>query len=257
MLSTSHLPGQTWGQLTAFAPPSSSRTETFNDAIQHTQSPIMTGTSVLGIKYNGGVLLAADTLVSVGSMARFDNIQRLHSIGTHTCMAAGGDLSDFQELQHVLDSKVRDESVMGDGHHLSSSQIYEWLTRLMYARRSKMDPLWLALLVGGWEKGQPFLAHVDLLGTTYTSPTLATGYGAYIAQPLLRKAVEGREGQLSREEAEKVIEDCMRILFYRDARTINKYQIAHITADGVEISKPKSLETSWGFAESLKGFATR
>lgn len=67
-----------------------------------------------------------------------------------------------------------------------------------------------------------FLAYVDLLGTTYSSPTLATGYGAHLAQPLMRKAVEGREGLISRQEAEELADRCMRVLFYRDARSINK-----------------------------------
>jgi 20S proteasome alpha/beta subunit len=66
------------------------------------------------------------------------------------------------------------------------------------------------------------LAFVDLLGTTYSASTLATGYGAHIAQPLLRKAVEGREDTLSETEARKIIEDSMRVLFYRDARSIDK-----------------------------------
>lgn len=38
---------------------------------KHTTSPIVTGTTVIGIKYNGGVMLAADTLASYGSMARY------------------------------------------------------------------------------------------------------------------------------------------------------------------------------------------
>ena len=67
-----------------------------------------------------------------------------------------------------------------------------------------------------------FLSYVDLLGTTYTASTLATGYGAYIAQPLLRKAVEGREDVITEEEARKILEDSMRVLFYRDARSLNK-----------------------------------
>ena len=71
-----------------------------------------------------------------------------------------------------------------------------------------------------------FLAYVDLLGTTYTASTLATGYGAYIAQPLLRKAVEGRENDLTEDEARKIIEDCMTVLFYRDARSLDK--VTHI-----------------------------
>ena len=67
-----------------------------------------------------------------------------------------------------------------------------------------------------------FLSFVDLLGTTYSASTLATGYGAYIAQPLLRKSVEGREDTLTEEEALKIIENSMKVLYYRDARSANK-----------------------------------
>ncbi len=67
-----------------------------------------------------------------------------------------------------------------------------------------------------------FLAYVDLLGVTYSASTLATGYGAYIAQPLLRKAVEGKEDTLTEAEARKILEDALRVLFYRDARSLNQ-----------------------------------
>jgi 20S proteasome subunit beta 7 len=70
-----------------------------------------------------------------------------------------------------------------------------------------------------------FLAYVDLLGTTYSASTLATGYGAYIAQPLLRSAVENNEDTLTEEAARKIIEDSMRVLYYRDARSINKVRL--------------------------------
>lgn len=70
-----------------------------------------------------------------------------------------------------------------------------------------------------------FLAYVDLLGTTYSASTIATGYGAYIAIPLLRKAVEGRENTLTEEEARAIMEDCLRVLFYRDARSLNKVSL--------------------------------
>ena len=42
-----------------------------------TQNPITTGTSVLGIKFNGGVALAADMLGSYGSLARYPGISRM------------------------------------------------------------------------------------------------------------------------------------------------------------------------------------
>jgi len=66
------------------------------------------------------------------------------------------------------------------------------------------------------------LAYVDLLGTTYSASTLATGYGAHIAQPLLRKAVEGYEDILTEAQALEILEKCMRVLFYRDAKSLDK-----------------------------------
>jgi 20S proteasome alpha/beta subunit len=80
-----------------------------------------------------------------------------------------------------------------------------------------------------------FLAFVDLLGTTYSAVTLATGYGAHIAQPLLRTAVEGREDDVTEEEALKILEQCMRVLFYRDARSINKVSLSFSVSNHREI----------------------
>ena len=39
----------------------------------------------------------------------------------------------------------------------------------------------------------------------------------------------------------------MRVLFYRDARTINKMQIATIKKEGVTITEPYALETVWQY----------
>jgi 20S proteasome subunit beta 7 len=77
-----------------------------------------------------------------------------------------------------------------------------------------------------------FLGCVDLHGTTWQASTLATGYGAYIAQPLLRKAVEGKENTLTEEEAARILDNCMRVLFYRDARSLNRVSGASVFTYG-------------------------
>ena len=48
-----------------------------------------------------------------------------------------------------------------------------------------------------------------------------------IAQPLLRKFVEGREDELTEAEARQIMEECMKVLFYRDARSLNKVRPFH------------------------------
>ncbi|KAJ1945919.1 Proteasome subunit beta type-7, partial [Kickxella alabastrina] len=86
--------------------------------------------------------------------------------------------------------------------------------------------------------------------------TIATGFGGHLAQPILRKYVEGREDEITEEEAIKILDDCMRVLYYRDARSFNKLRRAKVTAAGVEISEPYALETNWDFAEFIVGYGS-
>ena len=148
---------------------------------QHTQSPIVTGTSVVALKFNGGVVIAADNLgippplllsacsyflilmmvmmmaiASYGSLARFTDIERLKQVGTHTIVGAGGDISDMQYLhEKLLDPLIIKEEYQNDGHHLRASHIYRYLSKVLYQRRSKFNPLWNTLLVAGWDDGKP------------------------------------------------------------------------------------------------------
>jgi len=231
--------------------------DVFSAGVQRTQQPIVTGTSVLAIKYKDGIMMAADNLASYGSLARFKDVQRLHAVGDNTVIGAGGDMSDFQYIQILLNELTVEEYTAQDGHSLGPAEIHEYLSQVMYSRRSQINPLWNSLLVGGVKDGKRFLAYVDLLGTTYSASTLATGYGAHIALPLLRTAVEGREDILTEAQAQAIIENSMRVLFYRDARSLNKYQVATITKDGVNISESKYLETSWSFAEGIRGYGAQ
>ena len=38
------------------------------EGVSHTKSALMTGTSIIAVKYNGGLLLCTDTMVSYGSL---------------------------------------------------------------------------------------------------------------------------------------------------------------------------------------------
>lgn len=154
-----------------------------------------------------------------------------------------------------------DDNYDNDGHELTASNIFTLLSNLMYNRRSKMNPLWNALLVAGVEDdGKPFLSSVDLRGVTFSSPTIATGFGSYLAIPLLRQVVDSEEDakKVTEEEARKVVDTCMKVLFYRDARSLDKYSVATITKDGAKIeTNVRPQDMSWKFAEGIKGYGTQ
>ena len=67
---------------------------------------MVTGTSVVGIVFDKGVMIAADLLGSYGSMAQMRQIPRVFKVNDSTIIGASGDLSDFQYLHEIITEKV-------------------------------------------------------------------------------------------------------------------------------------------------------
>lgn len=91
-------------------------------------------------------------------MARFKDVSRLYPVGAYTIIGAGGDMSDFQYIQRMLDELIVDEFTAQDGHTLGPAEIHEYLSQVMYSRRTKLNPLWNALLVGGVKDGKKYVS---------------------------------------------------------------------------------------------------
>jgi 20S proteasome subunit beta 7 len=171
----------------------------------------------------------------------------------------------MQHLDRMLDAlDVRENYSFPDaeGNEMNAKNLHTYLSKVMYRRRSEFNPLWNALLVAGLDGDEePFLAYVDLLGTKFSSPTLATGFGAHLAQPILRRFVPDEEAarNLDRDTAVQTIKDCMKVLFYRDARSLDKYSLAVVEkGEEVDLIHDEQLENqSWAFAESIRGYGTQ
>ncbi|GFP90027.1 proteasome subunit beta type-4 [Phtheirospermum japonicum] len=182
---------------------------------QRTLDPYVTGTSVVGIKYKDGILLAADMGGSYGSTLRYKTVERMKPVGKHSIIGASGEISDFQEIMRYLDEQVLYDNMWDDGNSFGPKDVHNYLTR------------------------------VSMIGVHYEDDHVATGFGNHLAQPILRD--EWNEN-LTFEEGVKLLEKCMRVLLYRDRSAVNKLQIAKITGEGVTISQPYSLKTFWNFA---------
>ncbi|KAJ2658792.1 Proteasome subunit beta type-7, partial [Coemansia sp. RSA 1285] len=59
---------------------------------------------------------------------------------------------------------------------------------------------------------------------------------------------------ITEEEAVKIVDRCMRVLFYRDSRAISKIIRGKVTAQGVEITEPYTVETNWDIADYVHGY---
>lgn len=209
---------------------------------QHTTSPIVTGTTVLAVKYADGIMLAADTLASYGSMARYKDVRRLQKVGDNTIVGASGEISDFQSVVEMLDNMHQSDVNTDDGYVHTPAEYFSYLRAVLYQRRNKFNPLWNQLLVAGFHNDKSFLGYVDQIGTAYEENFVATGFGAYLATPLIR---ERWSAEMTEGEARALLEDCMRVLYYRDCRAFNRIQLAKATAAGTLVSDPYYITSEW------------
>jgi len=206
------------------------------------------------MKYDGGVVIAADTLGSYGSLARFTEIERVIKVNETTCVGAGGDFADFQFLSDIIKQKQIDEECAGEGSNLKPKALHCWLTRVLYNRRSKFDPLWNVILVAGMQDGEPYLGFVDLQGTAFTDDLMATGMGTDLCLPVMRNAVEKKNAALTYEEAVKTLQQCIRLSYLRDCRAWPKYQLASVSAAGCKVEGPLMIDSDWTYARGVKGY---
>lgn len=148
------------------------------------------------------------------------------------------------------------DNMWDDGNSLGPKEVHNYLTRVMYNRRNKFDPLWNSLILGGVKKGQKYLGmvvlacyifpmlkeklyafwamdnllcyviQVSMIGVHFEDDHVATGFGNHLARPILR---DEWHKDMSFEDGVKLLEKCMRVLLYRDRSAINKFQVYMIS----------------------------
>lgn len=210
----------------------------------------VTGTTVVSFRYRDGIIMAADTKASYGRLAKFSGVQRMFTLGDQTLVGVSGELSDMQHLIKTL-SILTEE----DNRKIDPRSYHKMIQRILYSARSRVKPLNLSVCVGGVNvvgsvdgeahSKKKVLGGIDRLGNFYFSDVVCTGIGSYLVLPFLRSRVEGREDEITKEEAVGLVEEAMKILCYRDCNASNEIQIACAVAEGVHISEPYSIQTNW------------
>lgn len=211
------------------------------------QRATVSGTSLLGVVYNEGVLLVGDTILSYGSLAKFTGVSRFHKLGNTTVMGSSGDYGDFQSLCEEFTRVRKVSELEGSGKELNTAEWHSYLGVFMHYFRNKMKPYLNALLVAGYDEStnKPFLGYVDYFGTTYKDVVASTGFGSHMGIPILRK--RARE-DMTLDEATTLLMDCCRVLWYRDCKASDYIQFVRVTKDGCDFSRCVQLsECKWDY----------
>ncbi|ELP93498.1 proteasome subunit beta type-4 precursor, putative [Entamoeba invadens IP1] len=226
--------------------------QTVDMPMKHAEGVLLGTASIVGIKYNGGVILATDTLASYGSMVYSNQINRIDRLGKHTIIAASGELSDYQEIKNVMMKKVNGESTTDDaeedeedkknsGKGLGPKELFSYLNRMMYQKRTDMKPLYNTVVVAGVKDKKVFLGQTDMYGTSFEENYVSTGIGAHMVIPLIRKEWNA---EFTQEQALSLIKRCFQILYLNHCFAGKMYKTAIVTDNKVEMSEPITIDTT-------------
>jgi 20S proteasome subunit beta 7 len=224
--------------------------------IKHTTDPVYVGGSVIGMKFRDGIIIASDTRVNYGSLAKLLNIQdRVQTITENTLISSTGEYSDFQEVVRLLKEKAQEDR-LGQRSYLGPDELANYLSAMHYHRRNKMNPFWNHTIIGGVDaNSKPTLYSIDQFGTILKGDYLLVGMAQYFCHAILSPQYPTDFSSLSRDQALFMIEDCFRTLFYRDTRAGNqiKYGIM-FSADGeVKYEETiRELKSDWDYERFLK-----
>ncbi|RLG46992.1 MAG: proteasome subunit beta [Thermoproteota archaeon] len=185
--------------------------------------------TALGLKFAGGVVLAADRRVSYGGFIFSKSARKVFPVNSKVGVAFAGLPADFQSLYDSLIYNIRifelDEmrsAVPKNVARLLSVLLYSGrLHRMMYAE----------VIVGGLSPSGPEIITVDSAGGSLEEDYAAEGTGAPLAVGILER--EYRKG-MEREEALKLAERAMRAAIERDALSGDGIDLLVIDEKGVE-----------------------
>lgn len=210
----------------------------------HTIDPITTGASVIGLTFDKGVIIASDTQISYGRFAQLKNVQRTAKITDYAAFASSGEYSDFQEAINLFDKVQQGVRNADDNISYAPKDFANFLARNCYAKRNKMNPLYMSTIVGGVFKGQKYLGSVDPFGTLIEGKYLVTGYAHYLCKPVIENFWSE---EVNEEKAKNVLKECFKVLYYRDCGAFDRIQFTVIDENGVRIEEPFRVDTKWDY----------
>ena len=231
------------------------------EPLKHSQSVIYSGSSVIGLKYNKGIIIACDTRMCYGKSMELASIkERIKVLNNRTIVGYSGEFSDMQESSRILNELILEDHLETNGKGVMGPvELGHYLSSLHYSRRNKMDPFLNSAIVGGIDfNGDLVLMQIDPFGTFLSGNYFMTAFANYFACSLLRNEYPKNPNDLTKEKAIEILTKCFEVLFYRDTSAGDTIQFVSMERDDnnnlpkIEEDKIK-LETKWEYKQFMQG----
>lgn len=168
-----------------------------------------TGTTIVGCKFNGGVIIAADTRATAGSIVADKNCEKLHRLAPKIWCAGAGTAADTEMVTQLIGSNL-------ELHSLAQNRPPRVITALTLLKQhlfKYQGHLGAYLIVAGSDPTGAHLMSVQAHGSTDIGEYLSLGSGSLAAMAVLE--TNWREG-MTKEEAMKLCADAIESGIWND-----------------------------------------
>ncbi|XP_014296261.1 proteasome subunit beta type-5 [Microplitis mediator] len=208
------------------------------------------GTTTLGFRYQGGVILAVDSRATGGQFIGSQSMKKIVEINDYLLGTLAGGAADCVYWDRVLakqcrlyELRNRERISVAAASKLMSNMVYDY----------KGMGLSMGMMIAGWDKRGPGLYYVDSEGTRTTGKVFSVGSGSVFAFGVLDS---GYRWDLTDEEAYDLGRRSIYHATHRDAYSGGIVRVYHMKETGwVRISDDDCKDLHYMYQEEKKNAA--
>tara|TARA_Y100000748_G_scaffold259541_1_gene226908 strand:+ start:8095 stop:8751 length:657 start_codon:yes stop_codon:yes gene_type:complete len=185
-----------------------------------TSSAIKTGTSTVGITYDGGVVVGADHRATMGHFIANKSVQKLFRISDNIALTTAGLVGHAQSLSRVLAAELKLFELKRD-MPMTVKGAATFTANILSGR-----PHYVQLLIVGVDPSGPSVYSIDSAGGSIPDTYCATGSGS----PYMYGVLEDQfKTGMSKDQALSLAAKALLASAQRDAASGNGMDLAFIT----------------------------
>ena len=185
-----------------------------------TTSAIKTGTSTVGITYDGGVVVGADHRATMGHFIANKSVQKLFRISDNIALTTAGLVGHAQSLSRVLAAELKLFELKRDTP-MTVKGAATFTANILSGR-----PHYVQLLIVGVDSSGPSVYSIDSAGGSIPDTYCATGSGS----PYMYGVLEDQfKTDMSKDQALLLAAKSLLASAQRDAASGNGMDLAFIT----------------------------
>ncbi|KAH1181871.1 hypothetical protein KIL84_009625 [Mauremys mutica] len=187
---------------------------------------LLHGTTTLAFKFQGGVVVAADSRATAGSYVASQTVQKVIEINPYLLGTMAGGAADCSFWERLLARQCRIYQLRNK-ERISVAAASKLLANMVY--QYKGLGLHMGTMICGWDKRGPGLYYVDSEGNRLSGTAFSVGSGSVYAYGVLDR---GYAPAMPAEEAYDLARRAIYQATYRDAYSGGQVNLYHVQRDG-------------------------